>query len=153
MIGSSNPARPFSPWHLRRVDHRSDHSAASRALLKGCDRAENRRIPDSKRSDGPNRRLRVMRVVDIAVVQRHQTSPAQSTIGVRLALDEAVDECVAEILGARPVRQGQSRRTDRVVDPVDIERVLHNGVPDPEVTGRALAVADEHDLRAIELHA
>src|SRR5436309_2512512 len=72
---------------------------------------------------------------------------------IRLALDEAVDQPAPEILGTRSRGERDSGIGDRRVDAVDVERVLHHAVADAIAPAGARLVAEEHDLRRVQLHA
>jgi hypothetical protein len=57
------------------------------------------RIADRRRHHGADRRLGVAMVVHVGVVEHDLAPAAQGPAVVRLALDEAVDDAPAEVLG------------------------------------------------------
>ena len=60
---------------------------------------------------------------------------------------------VAGDLYAAMIGQVQPGVADRIVDTIDMERILHHRVTDAVAAARAGEVAHQHDLRAVELHA
>ena len=51
----------------------------------------------------------------------------------------------------RALRQIEPGIADRIVDAVDVERVLHDAVADTVTPAGAVAVAEQDDLGAVEL--
>jgi hypothetical protein len=91
-------------------------------------------------------------VMHVRVVEHDLAAPPEGPAVVRLALHEAVDEPPAEVLGPGPCRQIQARVPDRLVDPVEVEGVLHHAVADPVAPAGPRPVAHEHDLGPRQLH-
>ena len=70
-----------------------------------------------------------------------------------LAFDEAVDHPAVEIVGNGPLRQVEAGRSNRPVDPGEVEVVLHDRVARTVASAHAEAIADYHDLGLGLLHA
>jgi hypothetical protein len=116
------------------------------ALVHGVDRDENRRIADRRRGDAADRALGMAVVVDVGIVEHDLAPAAQGAAPVGLALDEHVDQLVAQILGPRPFGQFQPGVPDAVVDAVEVDGVLHHPVADAIATAGTGPVAEQHDL-------
>src|SRR4029079_884649 len=95
-------------------------------LVHGVDRYEYRRIADRRRRHPTNHRLDVAVPGHVGVVE-HDLAPGMQLAGaIGLAFHEAVDELALEVAGPRTLRQLETGIADRIVDAVDVERVLHH---------------------------
>src|SRR6202034_2738505 len=124
------------------VDDGDAGSATLRSLVHGVDRHEHRRIADRRRSEAADRGLDMAMPGHVGIVEHDLAPPAQLAGAVRLALHEAIDQPAIEVFGARPRRQLETGVADRLVDAVNVERVLHHGMPDAIAPAGALFVAE-----------
>ena len=141
------------PALLAGIDDSDHRPAAVRPLVHRIDRDEHRRIADRRRGDAAHRALRMPVVVHVRVVEHDLTPAAQEAAVIGFALQEAVHQPALQVLRPRARGQIEAGVADRVVDAVDVERVLHHRMADAIAPAGAGLVAEEHDLPGVELDA
>ena len=134
------------------IDDGRDRAATRRALVECPDGDEHGRIPGCRAHDPADRSLDLAVMVNIGVVEHHLPLPPEPAGGIGLALDEDVDQSAAEIRGLRALGQLESGGTNGLVDPFDVERVVHHAVPGP-IAAADLGVAHHDRLRLVEFDA
>ena len=82
----------------------------------------------------------------VRIIHHDLTPTAQGTAPVRFTLHKTIDNSTIQILGARPLRQLQPGISDRLIDPVDVESIAHDGMTDTVSAASASPVAQKNDL-------
>ena len=128
-------------------------AAAGRALMHSVDRDEHRRIADRRRRHAAHRRLGMAVMVYVGIIEHDLAAAAQPGAGIGLAFQETVHHPAAQVFGAGAFGKRQPGIADGVIDAVHMQRILHHRVADPVAPAGAGAVAEQDNLRPVQLHA
>src|SRR5690606_29146837 len=138
---------------LAEVGDRDHAAAAVRALVVGGDRHEHRLVTGDRSGHAADGGLDLAVPGDVRGVHQSAAASADHAVLGGLALQEHVDETALDVRPVRALRQVDARVADGVPDAVGVERVLHHGVTGAVAAADAPDVADDDDLRLVELHA
>src|SRR6266498_3347925 len=159
-----SPRCPIRRWQTRirprrnesaEIDDRNDGTAAGRALVDGSDGHEDRRVAGHRCGDAADRGLDGLVPMHVGVVQHDVAAATDLTARVCLALEEHVDQAALQVPRMHAVlRQvSQAGVADGLPDAFEVERVAHDVVPYAVTPADAAHVADQHDLRLVQLDA
>ncbi len=120
--------------------------------MHGVDRDEDGGVADSGCSDTADGGFGMAVMMHVGVIEHYLPTPAQRAGPVCLAFDKYVDELPAKVGRSRALWQRQPGVTNRLVNSVDIERVLHHRMADPVAAAGTGPVPQQNDLRLCQFN-
>src|SRR5579859_4994512 len=132
------------------IDDRGDGAAAVRPLVRRRHRDEHGGVAGHRGRHAAHAGLDLTVPVHVRVVEHGVAAPPNLAVLARLALEEDVHQPAAQVVRVRPVRQAEAGVLDGRPDPVGVQRVAHDRVPDPVPAADAAHVAGHDHLGAVE---
>ena len=117
------------------------------------DRDEDRRVTGDGGRHAADAGLDLAVPVHVGVVEHGVAAAVHGAVLAGLALEEHVDQAALQVARVRTLGQVQAGVADRRPDAVGVQGVLHHRVADAVAAADAAGVADDDDLRLVELDA